>query len=200
MASQLRFPMVLITIIVFLTLNIFPTQAFALVPVPAGCVSGKYFHDHIINGDGSLTLQPDRNNCKEQCHVTGFKYAYFRKESGRCFCTSSDRKTPPANQQVVGIDNEGRCKDGQASIDYMASPYHFDKCYNTVPGPTSRKKSVTSIEKCLDYCHGPGSDIDSWVVSFIPDGNKYTCKCFASNAVGEGYKHCGPKDAFRFIK
>ncbi|WVQ62271.1 uncharacterized protein L199_000410 [Kwoniella botswanensis] len=136
----------------YLGLGIFHIQAQALVPVPAGCVSGVYFHDHILKGGGSLTRQPDRANCKEQCHVTGFKYAYFRKESRKCFCTSSDRKAPPSNQQVEGIDSEGRCKDRHASIDYMASAYHFDRCYDTVPGATSRKKEVNNIEQCLDYC------------------------------------------------
>ncbi|WRT64070.1 uncharacterized protein IL334_000998 [Kwoniella shivajii] len=82
----------------------------------------------------------------------------------------------------------------------MASQYHFDRCYDTVSCATSRKKKVNSIEQCLDYCHGPGSDYDAWVVSLVPGKDKYTCKCFASNAPGEGNHHCGPADAFRFYK
>ncbi|WVQ97240.1 hypothetical protein IAU59_004350 [Kwoniella sp. CBS 9459] len=174
--------------------------ANALYTVPVGCVSGKFFHDHIISGDGSLTRQPDRKNCKEQCQVTGFKYAYLRKESRKCFCTSSDRLAPSAKQMVDGIDREGRCKDTDASIDYFQSQYNFDLCYDKVPGSTSRKKLVSSHEKCFDYCHGSGSDNDSWVVSVIPQKKegKYLCKCFTSNALGKGKHNCGPSDAFRY--
>ncbi|WVR05818.1 hypothetical protein IAU60_002843 [Kwoniella sp. DSM 27419] len=168
--------------------------------VPIGCISGKYFHDHVLRSDGSTVPQANRKECREQCQVTGFKYAFYRKASRKCHCTSNDRFAPPASEIVRGTDREGRCKDAFASIDYMQSQYKFDRCYDMVPGITSRKKLVKTHEACFDYCHGRGDEYDSWVVSIVPQAKSYLCKCFTSYAPGKGSHTCGPHDAFRYVQ
>ncbi|WRT64069.1 uncharacterized protein IL334_000997 [Kwoniella shivajii] len=110
-------------ILAYFTLTLHGLPVYALEVVPAGCVTGVYFHDHVINGDGSLTSHINRADCKERCQVTGFKYAYFRKASNKCFCTSSDRDTPPSGKQVDGIDHEGRCKDTHASASFSSTQF-----------------------------------------------------------------------------